>query len=191
MFIKNTIEEFLTTLASEQPTPGGGSVAGLANCLSASLLLMFCKLSIKNTNDEDKELFTKLLAETKDVMEHAKILIDKDADAFDNVIDAFKLPKITDTEKQLRTEKIQDAFYHAALVPLENIKISSDLLEITEEISSKGNQNALSDFKCAIYLAKAAYQCARENVLINLESIKNQEKKNHILQELHIFEKKL
>jgi len=185
------IEEFLNTLASDQPTPGGGSVAGLANCLSAALLNMFCKISLKTTTDEEKELFTKLLAETKDIYTKVKTLIDADAKAFDKVVETFKLPKITEQEKEFRKQKIQDAFYEASLVPLENVQCSIELLEILSEIDGKGNQNAYSDYKCAIYLAKAAYQCARENVLINVQSLKDENKKNQLLAELKIFEQKI
>lgn len=185
------MEEFLNTLASDQPTPGGGSVAGLANCLSATLVKMFCKISLKTAKDDEKELFSKLHAETKDIYNKAKTLIDEDAKAFDKVIDAFKLPKITDQEKEIRKQTIQEAFYQAALVPLENIKCSIELLEILSEMDGKGSQNAASDAKCAMFMAKAAYQCARENVLINLESLKDENKKNQLLSELKILEQKM
>jgi methenyltetrahydrofolate cyclohydrolase len=191
MLITMNIEEFLNTLSSEQPTPGGGSVAGLANCLSASLLQMFCKISQKTAQDDEKELFTKLAAETKDIFDKVKLLIDEDAKAFDNVINAFKLPKITDQEKDIRKQKIQDAFYEAALVPLDNIRYSVELLDVLSEVEGKGSINAMSDYKCAIYMAKAAYQCALENVLINLESLKDESKKNQILAELKILERTL
>ena len=190
MLIKNTIENFINLLASESPTPGGGSVAGLANVLSAALLHMFCQISIKTATDEEKELFSKLTAELKEIIEKSKILIDEDAAAFDAVMTAFKLPKQTESEKEVRKQQIQNALFKAAEVPLENMKISVALIEIAEEINERGNKNAISDYRSAIYMAKAAYQCAKENVLINIESIKDEGKKQTIFDELKKIELK-
>ncbi len=184
MLIKNSIEDFINLLASDSPTPGGGSVASLANALSAALLNMFCQISLKTITDEDKDLFSKLSAEIKEILQKSKHLIDEDANAFDEVMKAFKLPKDTESEKEHRKKEIQNALYKACLVPLENMKLSISLIEIAKEINNKGNQNAISDYKSAIHIAKAAYKCAKENVLINLDSIKDMEKKQIIINEL-------
>lgn len=191
MLVRNTIDEFINLLASDSPTPGGGSVAALSNALSAALLHMYCQISIKTATDEEKDLFIKLLAEIKDILNRAKTLIDEDANAFDEVMKAFKLPKETDSEKEIRKREIQDALYKAAVVPLENMKIAVYLMEIADEINERGNKNAISDYKSAIYIAKAAYQLAKENVLINLESLKDEEKKRMILEELKKVERKV
>lgn len=191
MLVRNTIDEFINLLASDSPTPGGGSVAALSNALSAALLHMYCQISIKTAIDEEKDLFIKLLAEIKDILNKAKTLIDEDANAFDEVMKAFKLPKETDSEKEIRKREIQDALYKAAVVPLENMKIAVYLMEIADEINERGNKNAISDYKSAIYIAKAAYQLAKENVLINLESLKDEEKKRMILEELKKVERKV
>ncbi len=188
MLIKNSIEDFINLLASDSPTPGGGSVASLANALSAALLNMFCQISLKTITDEDKDLFSKLSAEIKEILQKSKHLIDEDANAFDEVMKAFKLPKDTESEKEHKKKEIQNALYKACLVPLENMKLSISLIEIAKEINNKGNQNAISDYKSAIHIAKAAYKCAKENVLINLDSIKDMEKKQIIINELKNFD---
>lgn len=185
MLINMKLVEFLNVLASELPTPGGGSVAGLANCLSAALLQMFCKISLKNANEEEYELFEKILAETKEIFKKVIAFIDEDAKAFDKVMAAYKLPKDTEQEKEIRRNKIQEALYEAAMIPLENAKYASKLIEISKELEGKGTLSALSDWKCAIHIAEAAFKCAKENVLINLESIKDEEKKIYITSELN------
>jgi len=185
MLLEMKLEEFLNLLASDLPTPGGGSVAGLANALSAALLQMFCKISLKSANEEEQELFQKIIAETKEILKKVSAYIDEDAKAFDKVMAAYKLPKDTEQEKENRRIKIQEALYEAALIPLENAKYAVKLIEISKELEGKGIQAALSDFKSAIYMARAAYKCAKENVLINLDSLKDEEKKKYLLDELN------
>lgn len=184
MLLEMKLEEFLHLLASDLPTPGGGSVAGLANSLSAALLQMFCKISLKSANEEEQELFQKIIAETKEILKKVSSYIDEDAKAFDKVMAAYKLPKDTEQEKETRRIKIQEALYEAALIPLENAKYAVKLIEISKELQGKGIQGALSDWKCAIYMAKAAFECAKENVLINLDSLKDEEKKKYLVDEL-------
>ena len=50
-----TLQEYLTELSSNSPTPGGGNVAALCGALSASLGTMVCNLTIGKKKYADVE----------------------------------------------------------------------------------------------------------------------------------------
>ncbi len=108
-------------------------------------------------------------------------LASRDNEAFDQVMDAFKLPKETDEQKSLRKVAIEKATYQAALVPSEVVTKCSELLPYLEIVARKGNQNSLSDAGVAISLTSTASQGAFLNVLINCTSLSNKQLGNELL----------
>lgn len=175
MDISKTLGQYFEELSSNSPTPGGGNVAALCGVLSASLGTMVCNLTIgkKKYADVEQEIST-----VKSALETYKekfiSLGAKDNEAFDKVMDAFKLPKDDDEQKALRTQKIDEATFAAAEVPDEVVKTCKELLPFIKIISNKGNQNSLSDAGVAALLISTAAQGAYLNVLINCMSLKNQ-----------------
>ena len=163
------MEEFLLSLSSSNPTPGGGSAAALSAALSAALLGMFSKLTIGKKGYENLEESFKDIAKSTDrIMKRGMELIHEDAGAFDSLMLAFKLPK-----GQERTEKIQSATIKASEVPMETMKIGLETLELAAG-ATEGNKNAISDLGTAIHLARAAIAGAGLNVEINLPGIKDE-----------------
>jgi len=175
MDITKTLKEYLDELSSNSPTPGGGNVAALCGVLSASLGTMVCNLTIgkKKYTDVEQEI-----SDVKTKLEQYKDtfvnLAAKDNEAFDNVMDAFKLPKDTDEQKSIRIRQIDDATFMAAEVPNEVIKNCKELLPIIRIVAEKGNQNSLSDIGVSALLLSSAAQAAYLNVLINCTALKNQ-----------------
>ena len=113
--------QFLTELASSSPAPGGGSVAALAGALGTALTSMVCNLTI------GKEKYQTVEPEIKNIMKQSEELrkkltelIDKDTDAFNDVMKAFKMPKHTDEQKKTRSQAIQNGYKTAAEDPLPN-----------------------------------------------------------------------
>jgi formiminotetrahydrofolate cyclodeaminase len=168
-FANMSLKEFNSKLASVSPTPGGGSVAGLSAALAASLASMVVNLSKETDLDSYSE-------ELKDNIEFALELIDKDALSFNKVMDAFKMKKETDEDKNKRQKAIQSALYDASLTPLETIKLAKSILEITVEVAKKGNKNAVSDAGVAALMALASVKSAAYNVYINTASLKDGQK---------------
>ena len=168
-FANMSLKEFNSKLASDSPTPGGGSVAGLSAALGASLTSMVVHL----TKEGD---FDKYEADLEDHIKFALELIDKDALSFNKVMDAFKMDKDTDEAAQKRKEAIQSALYEASLTPMETIKLAKDILEITEEVAKKGNKNAVSDAGVAALMALASVKSAAYNVYINTSSLSDENK---------------
>lgn len=170
-----TIKDFLNKLASNEPVPGGGSVAALASGLSVSLIQMVANLTIdkkgyEEINDEMKTLKEKIQPKIEEFTQ----LIDKDANSFNGVMKAFKMPKATEEEKALRKEAIQEGMKYAAQVPLEVAEETSKLLPFIEFVVEKGNKNAVTDGLVAAMMARTAIRSALYNVKINLDSIKDE-----------------
>ena len=168
-FANMSLKEFNSKLASDSPTPGGGSVAGLSAALGASLSSMVVHLTKEGDLDKYQD-------ELADHRAFALELIDKDALSFNKVMDAFKMDKDTDEAAQKRKEAIQSALYEASLTPMETIKLAKDVLEITEEVARKGNKNAISDAGVAALMALASVKSAAYNVYINTASLNDEDK---------------
>ena len=173
--IEMKLKDFIDELSSDSPAPGGGSVAALAGALSSALSSMVCNLTIGKEKYKDVEYdMEKILDRVEDIRERFMELIDRDTEAFNRVMEAFKLPKNTEEEKKIRKEKIQDALKGAALVPLETARMCAEMIELCKEIAEKGNKNSITDVGVAAIMAKAGLESAILNVKINLKSINDE-----------------
>ena len=170
------IVEFADETASNSPAPGGGSIAALNASMAASLLAMVAGLTVgkkkyMDVSERMEELQTELNKYKDEFVEG----IDRDANSFNGVMDAMKLPKETDEEKELRSEKIQEGYKAAIEVPLGLGTKVTELYDYARELAEKGNSNAITDVAVALLNIKAAVEGAFLNVIINLNSLKNQD----------------
>jgi formiminotetrahydrofolate cyclodeaminase len=168
------IIDFFKKTASSDPVPGGGSIAALSAAAAASLLEMVANLTI------GKKDYAQVEEEMKAISKEASIYrdklvqdIDKDSDAYKQVIAAFKLPKGTKEEEQCRKEAIQNGLKHATLVPLSIAKDAFKLIDLAGKTVTKGNENAVTDGLVAALMARSSALSALYNVKINLSSIKD------------------
>lgn len=175
MFGEMSVEKFLSETASKNPVPGGGSIAAISAGLSAALIEMVANLTIGKKGFEEVEVEMKNIAEIA-AKHRVKFIefIDKDSEAFNKVMGAFKLPKETEDEKKSRGVAIQDGLKSAALVPLEIAENAFELMGLAQVVISKGNQNAVTDGAVATMMARTAVLSALYNVKINLGSIKDE-----------------
>jgi len=185
MLINDSITEYLAKAAAGTAVPGGGSVAALNAALAASLTEMVANLTVgkkgyEAVEEEMKELADKA-AQLRDTLTAS---IDKDADAYTEVMAAYRLPKTTDEEIALRKQKIQDAIKHAALVPLVVAREALQVIDLAGSTIRKGNKNAASDGAVAAMNARTAALAAIYNVKINLSSIKDDAFVQKLVQEV-------
>ena len=191
MLIKKTLEEFLDDVASKSPAPGGGSTAALAGSLSASLVSMVCHLTIgKKGYDNVENIMKKTLIKSETIRKKLMDLIDTDTNAFDGVIAAFRMPKNTEKEQEERKKAIQEGYKIAADVPLTTANYCDQLWEHIQMVAEKGNKNSLSDAGVASLLNSAGLRGAILNVLINLDSIKDQVYITEVKKKIRNLEKK-
>jgi formiminotetrahydrofolate cyclodeaminase len=173
-FNKTTVEDFVTQLASANPTPGGGSASALAGAMAAAMVEMACNLTVgrEKFRDVEEELQT-ILKRAKELRERMLAAVDEDTESYDAVSQAYKLPRGTDEEKAERTAAIQAALQQATLIPLRVAQDASETAQLAVIAVQKSNPNVTSDAQVARLLADAARQGAIANVEINLSSIKD------------------
>jgi formiminotetrahydrofolate cyclodeaminase len=169
---KTTLEDFENAIKSSDPTPGGGTVAAVALGQAAALVSMVAELTLSSERWSDAhEEAKEALSHAAAVMPRASHLADEDAAAFDAVVEAFKLPKSNDEEKDVRRQAIRDATLGAAIVPFETAEHACALLPHVLAMAERGNSNAASDAGVASLMATAAAKGAVFNVIINLNSL--------------------
>ena len=194
-----TLKKFVDTVASNEPVPGGGSVAAVCGTLSAALSEMVANLTIGKKKYAEQE------DEMKEIKERALILrrklidyIEKDSTSYNKVMEAYKLPKETEDEKEIRKEAIEESSKLAATIPLEVAFTSFEIMPLAEAVVLRGNSNAVTDALVAAMLARTAVLSAILNVRINLSSIsdiefvnKYKEKSDTLQAETQSYEKKI
>ena len=166
--INMSIRDFANETASESPAPGGGSVAAYCGAMGISLGTMVANLSAhKRGWDYKWEEFSSWADKG---MRYQKILIDlvdQDTNAFNNIMDAFRLPKDTDIEKVKRKEAIQEATKNAILTPFKVMDIAYKSMEIMKTMAEIGNPNSITDAAVGALCARTAVIGAFLNVKIN------------------------
>jgi formiminotetrahydrofolate cyclodeaminase len=166
--------DLLAAFRAPDPTPGGGSAAALAGAVGAALLAMVAGLPKPRAKSEtDLAALRGAGASCADLSERLRVLVDKDTDAYDMLVSAYKLPKGTEEEKAARSRRIQEALRAATDTPLEVMRACASAIERADTVARLGNQNASSDVGVARELLRAGLRGAKFNVEINLENVKD------------------
>ena len=187
-----SIKEFLAKTASNSPVPGGGSIAALSAAIAASLSEMVAHLTIGKKGYEALEEEMQEIA--KDAFQYRERLIryiDKDSNAYNDVMAAFKLPKGTEQERNNREGAIQEALINATLVPLDVARDAFKIIELAGKVVKQGNKNAVTDAAVAVMMARTAALSALYNVKINLVSIKDTNFVEEIREEIKHMENEI
>jgi glutamate formiminotransferase/formiminotetrahydrofolate cyclodeaminase len=180
---------FVDAVFESTPTPGGGSVAALAGSLAAALAGMVAQLTLASKK------YREVAGEMEDIrararghMDALKSKVNEDSQAFEKVIKAMKMPRLSDDEKAVRRQAIQEASKQAAEVPLGTLRECGEVVKLIDAVARRGNQASLSDAGVASLMCLACAEGASLNVLINLPSIEDEEfrkaKKQEVLANL-------
>jgi formiminotetrahydrofolate cyclodeaminase len=169
-----SMEDFASVLSSDSPTPGGGSASAIALSQAGSLSCMVANLTIGRERYIDGwEVAQTALELGSKAIEKGFFLADADADGYDNVMEAYRMPKTNDVEKSERKVAIENASIDASKPPMEIATISLELMRILPKLASNGNQNAITDVGVSSLLASAACKGALFNAEINLVGMDN------------------
>jgi glutamate formiminotransferase/formiminotetrahydrofolate cyclodeaminase len=160
-FRDEPLGRFLELVASEEPTPSGGSVAAAAASLAAALVAMVGRLSIKQLDDAPA-----IVAGAEDLLRQALTLADEDAAVYGEVRAAYALPKDVDPEG--RRQRIRQALERATDVPLEITRVASEVAVLASRLVKDGNPNLEGDAETAVLLARAAAQASVTLVEFNI-----------------------
>lgn len=169
-----TVKALLEDFRSPAPTPGGGSAAALAGAVGASLLAMVAALPRPRASaDADLERLRDARERSTALAIELEALVDRDSEAYERVVNAYRLPKGTDDEKAARAGRIQEALEAAIAAPLHVMRACSAGIALGPVLQAYGNPNASSDAQVGVELLRAGLRGARLNVEINLGSVKN------------------
>ncbi|MCK9341969.1 MAG: glutamate formimidoyltransferase, partial [Synergistaceae bacterium] len=172
-----TCREFALETASESPAPGGGSVAAYMASLGASLGTMVANLSShKRGWDEKWEYFSLWAEKGQALLAELLHLVDEDTLSYNRVMEAFSLPRNTESEKNTRAAAIEQATLYAAQVPLKTIQTALLVFDVLEAMIEEGNPNSVTDAGVGALAILAAVKGGYLNVLINISGLKDKEK---------------
>ena len=167
-----TLGDFQDALASSDPTPGGGTAAAVALGQASALTRMVAQLTLgKEKWKEGWSAAEKAELIVQQTYQRAGELAQLDSDAFDQVMDAFRMSKNSDEEISIRRTAIRQATLKASEIPYETVELGMELLACQEALAQTGNGNAVSDVGVAALLTSAAIKGALFNVEINLQSL--------------------
>ena len=176
-------QDFINELASKAPTPGGGGASAYCGALATALASMVGNLTVgKKTyaavEDEVKEALAQLEEQRNKFVE----LIDKDAQAFEPLSRAYRLPRATSEELAHKNKVMQQALIGATEVPLEIMEICAQVTT-SKFLAHNGSRLALSDVGVAVLFAKAALKGASLNVYANASSMANEAQARSYIQQ--------
>jgi glutamate formiminotransferase/formiminotetrahydrofolate cyclodeaminase len=173
-FEQLSLSQFLDALASDAPTPGGGTAAAISGAMGASLAQMVAALTLSKEKYADAHEAVRPIAEAAQLARAEFVkLAREDSQAYDAVVAARKLPKDSEEQKTERAHRIAIANKLATEVPMRTANAAVRLLSALPELAQKGNPNAVSDAGAAALLLDACVEAALLNVGINLPGIED------------------
>ncbi|MAQ47931.1 MAG: glutamate formimidoyltransferase [Flavobacteriales bacterium] len=177
-----SLTEFLQETASESPAPGGGSISAYIGGLGAALATMVANLSSHKRGWDDKWEEYSIIAESgQKYIQKLEDLVDKDTEAFNAILDAFRIKTNTKEDETLKQKKIQNATLNAINIPLSIMETSFQSMSIIETLVNIGNPNSVSDVGVAVLCARSAIIGGYLNVMINIKDYDNEDKKRAII----------
>jgi len=169
-----TLSAFADETAGESMAPGGGSIAAYVGALGVSLGTMVANISAHKRGWDDKwESFSDWAVKGQAYKETLLALVDEDTNAFNKIIEAFRLPKTTDAEKKIRVEAVETATKYATEIPFKVMETAYNSMEVMQAMLKEGLKSSLSDAGVGVLCAKTAVTGAYFNVRINAKDIKD------------------
>jgi glutamate formiminotransferase/formiminotetrahydrofolate cyclodeaminase len=161
--------DFVDEVSRDTAAPGGGSVAALAGALGSALAAMVANLSIpKGDVDEHYDALCSIADRGQELKDALLRGVDEDTRAFDSVIEAMRMAKDTEEERETRAEAMRAGYKEATRVPLANVELCVEALKLCAEIAPMTDPQMVSDVGTAALLADAGARSAAYNVRINL-----------------------
>jgi glutamate formiminotransferase/formiminotetrahydrofolate cyclodeaminase len=172
--LRSMAERFVASVAAPTPAPGGGSVSALAGALAAALGEMVCSLTLKrNSFEAHHPQLESARSNLVSWRERMLVNVDRDAQSYNGLLAALRLPKATEAERAARLEAVEKASKSAAEVPLETAVIIKEILRTLKSLPAMTIPAAASDLMVAQRLAEAGFEGSVQNVRVNLSSVRD------------------
>ena len=189
MYLNKTMAQYLNELGDKKSAPGGGSAISYVGAMGIGLVQMAMAFALdkKEYSELDENLKISIEANLNRlgiIREKLEVNVDEDTKAFNQALEAFKLPKNTEEEKRVRADAIQEGYKKALSVPLEVFELSFEALNLLDILAENSNKALISDMGLGSKLIYAALEGSIINVLINLSHIKDEEYKEEIIKNI-------
>ncbi|NNC70377.1 MAG: glutamate formimidoyltransferase [Flavobacteriaceae bacterium] len=176
------LDAFADETASESIAPGGGSISAYVGALGVSLGTMVANLSAHKPGWDDKwQFYSKWAEKGQEYKNELLYLVDEDTNAFNKIIEGFRMPKGNEKEKKARVQAIEEATKYATEIPLKVMETAHDSLEVMQAMIKEGLPSSLSDAAVGALCARTAVIGAYFNVRINARDIKDRNFADSIL----------
>lgn len=188
MMLEQNATEFLETLSSAAPVPGGGGASATVGSFAAALGMMVANLTVgKKKYAEVEEEIIAIRGRLEELRNTLVTLVDQDAENFAPLAKAYALPKETEEQKAEKARIMETALYDASIIPIQIMETVFEAMKSLKILGEKGSSLAVSDVGVGILFAEAALEGASLNVFINTGMMKNKEQAedlNHIADRL-------
>lgn len=182
--ISLTAKSFINETASESPAPGGGSVAAYAGAMGVALATMVANLSAaKRGWEEQTDYFSEAADKGQKSLSKLLSLVDEDTNAFNQIMQAFAMPKSSTEETTQRSKAIKEATIYACQIPFQVMQTAFEALDLVEAMIDKGNPNSITDAGVGALCIRTAVEGAWMNVLVNAQGLKDKTPVQTILQQ--------
>jgi glutamate formiminotransferase/formiminotetrahydrofolate cyclodeaminase len=172
--IDMNLKAFMDETASESPAPGGGSVSAYLGALGIALGTMVANLSAHKRGWDDRwQEFSDWAEKGKAIQNSLLQLVDEDTKAFNNIMEAFSLPKKLEEEKKMRDNAVQEATKNATLVPLKVMEIAYSGFDLINAMVENGNPNSITDAGVGALAIRSCIRGAFLNVRINASGLRD------------------
>jgi formiminotetrahydrofolate cyclodeaminase len=155
-----SLRELLASVASEDPTPGGGSAAAVAIAMSAGLTAMVARAS------GDWKEAKPAVAQADRIRKRVEPLIQVDAEAYEEALVTLTLPERV--EPVVRDMAVGAALARAAEIPLVIAEAGADAACLAAIVADRGTADRRADAVAAALLAEAGTRAAGALVAVNL-----------------------
>lgn len=173
--VEMKVTDFTDEVSRESPAPGGGSIAALAGALGVSLSSMVANLTAnKRGSEEVDDILNKAAERCQEIKSKLIKAVDEDTNAFNQYMDAMRMPKKSDEDKKKRAEAMQKGLKTAVQVPYNTALLSCEAIEIAATVAKYGNPNSITDVGVGAQSAYTGVLGGIYNVLINLKDIKDE-----------------
>jgi formiminotetrahydrofolate cyclodeaminase len=173
---ESSIERFLDDLASAAPTPGGGSAAAIIGAMGAALVSMVCSVTIGKKGLEAVEPQMKTVREQSEKLRlRLTAMVAEDVAAFDGLMAAYRLPKLSEADQSRRAAAIQSTLRAATETPLDCARACAQVIGLAQRAGEHGYTGVISDAGVAVLAAYTALRSAALNVYINAPALQNRE----------------
>ena len=185
-----SIKQFIEKTASNEAMPAGGSTLALCAALAAAIAEMVAKLTFGKAKYASAD---KRMREITAELERFRTLlmndIDRDAESFQIVLNAYQLPKSSDDETDIRNKEIENALKPATLVQMEVAEKCHNIFGLITEIINIVGGSLAADSKVSLLICNTAAKGAIINVRANLTQIVDTDFTKELIAKCDMIEK--